>query len=68
MKLRRLILNQTLSYAKRINRPDPTQLRPYAQLTGALAFVRGNPKLRDQTTDSFELNLHHKKVRLWARC
>lgn len=58
----------SLSFAKRTNRPDPTQLRPYAQLTGALAFVRGNPNLRDQTTDNYELDLHyhHKKVDLGA--
>ena len=49
----------SLSYAKRIDRPDPTQLRPYALLTGALAFVRGNSALLDQTSDSYELNLHY---------
>ena len=57
-----------LSYARRIDRPDPTQLRPYAILLGALAYERGNPALRDQTADSYELNLHyhHKSFDLGA--
>ncbi|MEG3155834.1 TonB-dependent receptor plug domain-containing protein [Sphingomonas sp. RB1R13] len=58
----------SLSYARRIDRPDPTQLRPYAILLGALAYERGNPALRDQTGDSYELNLHyhHKSLDLGA--
>lgn len=58
----------TLSYAKRIDRPDPTQLRPYLVRRGALSFDGGNPDLRDQTNDSYELNLHyhHKKLDLGA--
>ena len=59
-------VTMTLSYARRIDRPDPTQLRPYLIRRGALSFDRGNPDLRDQTNDSYELNLHyhHKKLDL----
>ena len=58
----------TLSYARRIDRPNPDQLRPYLVRRGALSFERGNPGLRDQTNDSYELNLHyrHKKLDLGA--
>lgn len=56
----------TVSYARRIDRPDPSRLRPYLTRRGPLTFERGNPGLRDQTTDSYELNLHyrHKKLDL----
>ena len=54
----------TLSYARRIDRPDATQLRPYLVRRSALYFNRGNPDLRDQTNDSYELNLHYHREKL----
>ncbi len=54
----------TASYARRIDRPNPSQLRPYLIRRGPLSFERGNPDLRDQTTDNTEINLayRHKKL------
>ena len=55
-------LDLTASYSKRISRPDDDYLRPYSTITGALTVSGGNPYLRDQKTDAFELNLHfHRK-------
>lgn len=55
-------LQLTLSYSKRIDRPDLWSLQPYPTVEDALTIRQGNPDLRDQSTDSFELNLHfHRK-------
>lgn len=55
-------LQLTLSYSKRIDRPWFDQRQPYPVVEGPLAIRQGNPDLRDQSTDSFELNLHfHRK-------
>ena len=54
-------LDLTASYSKRISRPDDDYLRPYSTITGALAVSGGNPYLRDQRTDAFELNLHYHR-------
>jgi outer membrane receptor protein involved in Fe transport len=55
-------LQLTLSYSKRIDRPWFNELSPYPVVDGPLAIRQGNPNLRDQSTDSFELNLHfHRK-------
>ncbi len=51
----------SLSYSRRIDRPDSSQLRPYLIRRGALSFDRGNPDLRDQTNDNFEMNLHYRR-------
>jgi outer membrane receptor for ferrienterochelin and colicin len=59
-------LNMTLSYSKRIDRPDLDQLRPYPLVTGALTIEQGNPRLRDQTTDAYELKLHYRRKSLTA--
>ena len=59
-------VNLTLSYSKRIGRPDPDQLRPYALVNSALLTSFGNPKLRDETTDAYELNLHYRRKKLDA--
>jgi outer membrane receptor protein involved in Fe transport len=57
-------VNLTLSYSKRIDRPQLNDLRPYAIVQDVLTKKLGNPHLRDQSTDSYEVNLHyhHKKV------
>jgi len=51
-------LQLSLSYSKRIDRPDLYQLQPYTVVQDVLTLERGNPALRDQSTDSYELNLH----------
>ena len=58
----------SLSYSRRVDRTSASQLRPYLTRRSAIGFERGNPDLRDQTTDSFEMNLHyhHKKLDLGA--
>jgi hypothetical protein len=57
-------LDLTLSYSKRIDRPDILNLRPYPIVQDALTIKEGNPSLKDQSTDAYELNLHyrHKKI------
>ena len=51
-------LKVSLSYSKRIDRPDLYFLQPYTVVQDVLTLEQGNPALRDQSTDSYELNLH----------
>ncbi|KAF0152532.1 MAG: Outer membrane receptor protein [Ignavibacteria bacterium] len=44
-----------LSYSKRIDRPQNRQLNPYEDRTDSLNIVKGNPNLRPQFYNSFEL-------------
>jgi outer membrane receptor for ferrienterochelin and colicin len=57
-------VNMTLSYSKRIARPGDDFLRPYPMVQNALSVSRGNPALRDQTTDALEANLHYHRKKL----
>jgi outer membrane receptor protein involved in Fe transport len=59
-------LQLTLSYSKRTDRPWFDQVQPYAVVEGPLAIRQGNPDLKDQSTDSFELNLHYHRKSLDA--
>jgi outer membrane receptor protein involved in Fe transport len=59
-------LDLTLSYSKRIDRPGLDQLRPYAIVSGLYSIDLGNPALRDQTTDAYELNLHYHRKKIDA--
>jgi len=43
------------SYSRRIQRPQPSQLNPYLVRNSATSFSEGNPYLRPQETDSFEV-------------
>jgi outer membrane receptor protein involved in Fe transport len=43
------------SYSRRISRPDPGQLNPYVQREDALNLFQGNPALRPEYTDAYEL-------------
>lgn len=54
----------TLSYSKRIDRPQLNDLRPYRLVQDVDTIRQGNPHLQNQATDSYELNLHfhNKKV------
>ncbi|MFL6765712.1 MAG: TonB-dependent receptor domain-containing protein [Sphingomicrobium sp.] len=57
-------IDLTLSYGKRIDRPSLNDLRPYPLVQDVLTIKEGNPHLKDQLTDSYEMNLqyHRKKV------
>jgi hypothetical protein len=59
-------LELTLSYSKRIDRPGLDQLRPYPVQADVLTITLGNPNLRDQSTDSFEANLHYHRKKVDA--
>jgi outer membrane receptor for ferrienterochelin and colicin len=59
-------LQVTLSYSKQIDRPDPWLLQPYRVVEDALSIRQGNADLRDQSTESFELNLHYHRKSLDA--
>lgn len=53
-------LNQSadlhLNYARRVNRPDYTQLLPFVDLANPLSLHTGNPFLRPELTDALELS------------
>jgi ferric enterobactin receptor len=57
-------LDLTLSYSKRIDRPQFYWLRPYPILTKINAIDAGNPALRDQSTDAYEIDLHYRRKQL----
>lgn len=54
-------LDLTLSYGKRIDRAQPNILRPYRAVEDVLTIMQGNPGLKDQSTDSYEINLHYHR-------
>jgi outer membrane receptor protein involved in Fe transport len=45
-----------LSYSRRVDRPNPTQLNPLPQFTTPLVSRFGNPDLKPQFTNSIEAN------------
>jgi outer membrane receptor protein involved in Fe transport len=45
-----------LSYTRRINRPNFFQLIPFTNYSDSLNITRGNPNLRPEFTNSFELS------------
>jgi outer membrane receptor protein involved in Fe transport len=55
--------NQRLrgSYSRRIQRPSPQDLNPYTFYIDPRNLRRGNPFLRPEVTDSFELGWHLRK-------
>ncbi|HVI05867.1 MAG TPA: outer membrane beta-barrel family protein, partial [Sphingomicrobium sp.] len=59
-------LDLTLSYSKRIDRPPVDWLRPFRQVESVLTIAEGNPRLRDQSTDAYELNLHYHRNKVDA--
>jgi outer membrane receptor protein involved in Fe transport len=60
------MLDLTLSYSKRIDRADLDRLRPFPIVRGTLSIFEGNPRLRDQSTDSYEINLHYHRKNIDA--
>lgn len=54
--------NQTLSlsYSRRISRPNPADLNPFRIEQDAFNFKAGNPDLKPQQTDSFEAGYQYR--------
>ena len=48
------------NYSRRISRPSTSQLNPFPAFEDTLTVTRGNPSLRPEYTDSFELVLRYK--------
>jgi hypothetical protein len=53
-----------LSYSRRISRPDPFWLSPFSYQDDARNVFRGNPALRPEYTDAYELGL--QEARGWG--
>jgi len=51
--------NLNLSYSKRIDRAPAELLRPYLILENLITGGQGNPQLKDQSTDAYEIGLHY---------
>ncbi|HEX5263703.1 MAG TPA: outer membrane beta-barrel family protein, partial [Phenylobacterium sp.] len=50
----------TLSYSRRISRPNPSDLNPFRVESDPLNFRVGNPDLKPQQTDSFEAGYQYR--------
>ena len=50
------------SYSRRIQRPSPQDLNPYTLYIDPLNLRRGNPFLKPEVTDSFELGWQSRKA------
>ena len=50
----------TLSYSRRVQRPNPEDLNPFRIQASPLSFLAGNPNLQPQTTDSFEASYQYR--------
>jgi outer membrane receptor for ferrienterochelin and colicin len=59
-------IDLTLSYSKRIDRPQLNDLRPYPIIQDVITRKTGNPLLKDQSTDSYEINLHYRRKKIDA--
>ena len=59
-------LNLTISYSKRIDRPQLNELRPYSIVEDVQNAKQGNPHLMNQSTDAFEVNLHYHRKKVDA--
>jgi hypothetical protein len=53
-------LDLTISYSKRIDRVPVLYLRPYRSVEDVVTIFQGNPRLKDQSTDAYEINLHYR--------
>lgn len=51
-----------LSYSRRISRPDPFQLSPVEYRQDARTVFHGNPTLRPEYTDAYELGLQDSRT------
>ena len=59
-------LDLTLSYSKRIDRPQLNDLRPYPLVQDVITVKQANPRLKDQSTDAYEINLKYRRKKLDA--
>jgi outer membrane receptor protein involved in Fe transport len=67
-----LSVNQTLSkddviglsYSRRIDRPDYQSLNPFIYYVDLYTLSQGNPALKPQYANSFEVNYGHKKLNI----
>jgi outer membrane receptor for ferrienterochelin and colicin len=57
-------LDLTLSYSKRVDRPQLNDLRPYPLVQDLFTIKLGNPWLKDQSTNSYEINLHYHRKKV----
>jgi len=48
-----------LNYSRRVNRPGPWNLNPYQDFTDPLNIRMGNPELKPEYVNSFELDYFH---------
>ncbi|HMJ05806.1 MAG TPA: outer membrane beta-barrel protein [Chthoniobacterales bacterium] len=51
----------TMSYSKRIDRPPVEYVRPYLIVVNVLSSAQGNMRLKNQATDSYEINIHYHR-------
>jgi outer membrane receptor protein involved in Fe transport len=51
-----------LSYSKRIQRPSYSSLNPFIRFLDAYTYYQGNPFLKPEYTNSFELSWSYKKT------
>ena len=49
------------SYSRRIQRPSPLELNPYVFYVDPRNLRRGDPRLKPETTDAFELSWQYRK-------
>ena len=49
-----------VNFSRRIRRPNFWQLNPFIDINDPLNIRQGNPELRPEYTDSFELNYNHR--------
>ncbi len=54
----------TLSYSKRLNRPDPDELNPYPEFSDPRNAEAGNPNLKPEQVHSLELGYQFSKNNL----
>src|SRR6202008_1540864 len=59
-------LDLTISYSKRIDRVPVQYLRPYRSVEDVVTIFQGNPGLKDQSTDAYEINLHYRAGKVGA--
>lgn len=59
-------LDLTISYSKRIDRVPVQYLRPYPSVEDVVTIFQGNPYLKDQSIDAYEINLHYRRKKLDA--
>ncbi len=59
-------LDLTLSYSKRIDQPGVNRLRPFPIMVKVNLAENGNPTLKDQSTDAYEINLHYSRKKFEA--